>query len=156
MHIIGSQYRLRHYLQLEPYSLTTRTNLGFFSCNELKSNNEGNACQPFAEKVITTSRRWSLYLCTLLGEMATSKTTATTMLQQPGLSLPGSIGLHLPAFKRKRIEQWCLDVAQYLKAGSLCRSVHGHILDDSRLNPLPKSAPAATGKASFQSSFAVS
>jgi hypothetical protein len=71
---------------------------------------------------------------------------------------PSTLGLFLPAFKRKRIEQWCLEVGQYLRAGSLCRSVIGHIIEDNRLNTsntttatnndktsnsMPKSAPAS-------------
>ncbi|XP_070191515.1 probable basic-leucine zipper transcription factor L [Littorina saxatilis] len=66
---------------------------------------------------------------------------------KPPTALPGSVGIHLPAFKRKRIEQWCEDVAQYLKAGSLCRSVIGHIIEDNRLagsNGGVKSAPTGS------------
>ncbi|XP_076448417.1 uncharacterized protein LOC143285093 [Babylonia areolata] len=65
---------------------------------------------------------------------------------RPSAGLPSSIAaIHLPAFKRKRIEQWCEDVAQYLKAGSLCRSVIGHTTEDSRLpGPTVKSAPAGS------------
>ena len=70
---------------------------------------------------------------------------ATTAKPPTGLS--SSVGVLLPAFKRKRIEQWCDDVGQYLKSGSLCRSVIGHVLEDNRLVPPGpvKSAPAGTG-----------
>ncbi|XP_005092297.1 uncharacterized protein LOC101863324 [Aplysia californica] len=36
----------------------------------------------------------------------------------------------MSSFKRKRIETWCEEVAQYLRNGTICRSVIGHVAED--------------------------
>lgn len=54
------------------------------------------------------------------------------LAHKPPTGLPGSMAIHLSAFKRKRIEQWCEEVAHYLRSGSLCRSVIGHVIEDNR------------------------
>nr|KAG5697099.1 hypothetical protein BaRGS_002015 [Batillaria attramentaria] len=63
------------------------------------------------------------------------------LAHKPPSGLPGSVAIHLPAFKRKRIEQWCEDVAHYLRTGSLCRSVIGHVIEDNRAGQPAQSQP---------------